>query len=603
MASENGESPVRDVPRLSRRTLLAASGVVALGGLSGCLNQVTSSVTNTGASPGAVFAGERADWNDDETEVTVGAGVTSGASLGEPRVRRLTPTLSGGGISGSVELEGWVTSVSVSTEDYNSPRSNRSRSRPGDLIGDDADDRDETFETVSRLDAQLQTATDAAVTAISKRSARTGRNPDLDREVSGALDEMGERLSELRSVLERCSDESCVAPLENVGHRESDLDRARDHVENGEWAAFGLDGGGDGDDIIVGDYLLHAPAFDPTGSFSAGERAALARYLGTEPVVGERLTVCVPDAEVPGGNGSLRDELTPERLLDYVAGRADSDDKLYSWGKNNLEAAPDSGSDDCDDGDVCGSPHLTAAVSAPTATGGGLEAVRASDGTVTVLNTPPSATDGPSMLAVPVDGEPYEPDGLDAWGKRADAPPMTMDAQGRIVDVTVVQGQVQPPGCPEPVPALVYVSRGVSDDQLIYSGGWVIDDAALYADASTVLTMAGAAKVVGVECCLDYSADYISGLVSGERARRGARIDSGPADSLAEAGVLSEGGREGVDTLVRKRPGRTTQADGSDDIFVAHIALDAPVLHLVDAGDASNEVKFKAGAELSKSVN
>lgn len=32
-------------------------------------------------------------------------------------------------------------------------------------------------------------------------------------------------------------------------------------------------------------------------------------------------------------------------------------------------------------------------------------------------------------------------------------------------------------------------------------------------------------------------------------------------------------------------------------------ALDAPVLHLVEAADASNDVKFKAGAELSKAVN
>jgi hypothetical protein len=36
---------------------------------------------------------------------------------------------------------------------------------------------------------------------------------------------------------------------------------------------------------------------------------------------------------------------------------------------------------------------------------------------------------------------------------------------------------------------------------------------------------------------------------------------------------------------------------------VTHLALDAFVLHLVNAGDASNEVKFKAGAELSTSVN
>jgi hypothetical protein len=188
-----------------------------------------------------------------------------------------------------------------------------------------------------------------------------------------------------------------------------------------------------------------------------------------------------------------------------------------------------------------------------------------------------------------------------------------MDAQGRIVDLTVAQVMVQPPGCPEMVPALMYVGRGLSDGQLIYSGGWILDDAALYEDSATVLSMAGSTEVVGIECCLDYSADrdvlsdLVKRSVSGERALRGARLDSGTVAELVETGVLSESG--GVDYTLRKRPGReagdevTLEVTGDEYGFVTHVAVDAPVLHLTGVSQASQDVKFKAGAELSKAVN
>jgi hypothetical protein len=126
-------------------------------------------------------------------------------------------------------------------EDYNTPQSNRSIARPVDFFGDDGDEDDETFRVVSRLDAQLQEATATAASSIPKRSARTGRNPETEKDITAALDDMAQALAEMRAVLERCSDESCVTALENVGHREADVQRAREHVENGEWAAFGID--------------------------------------------------------------------------------------------------------------------------------------------------------------------------------------------------------------------------------------------------------------------------------------------------------------------------------------------------------------------------
>jgi len=615
----------------SRRALLTASGAVAIGALSGCLSQVASSVTNTGSSPAAVFAG--AGRNDDDTEIAFMI------APGSPHVARLTPTL-----AGRVELEGWVTSAAVMAqdynssrsnkrktraadedsdadgvdddvrgEDYNSPRSNRSIAGPSDIIDDDIDD--ETFRRVSRLDAQLEAATTAATTSISKRSARTGRNPETENEITESLGDMEVVLAEMRAVLERCSDESCVAALANVADREADVVRAQEYARDGEWAAFGLEGSGDGNDLLVGDYLLPPVEFDSSGLFGPGEQAELFRYLEQRPVVAERFSVCLPDAELPGGNGSTEDAVTPERLFAYLTGRSDGEGRVYAWGSNSAGlTGPDAGGD-CDDDDstvspgaVCGTtPHFVAEMTGPVATGGGLVAERAADGYVVVTNSPPS-DGGASVLVCPVEGEPFEPEGLDAWGKRARDPPATMDAQGRIVDLTVAQVTVQPPGCPEPIPALMYVGRGRSDGQLIYSGGWIIDDAALYDNSTTVLSMAGAARVVDIECCFDYSSDrdVFSDAVArtglSERARRGARVDSGTVDELIKTGAFSADSFDSEDPVVNDVI-RSRSGGGGGRVALTHVAVDAPVLHLVNAARASDEVKFKTGADLSKSVN
>jgi hypothetical protein len=322
-----------------------------------------------------VFAGAGDHWNDDETTVGVSA------TTDEPHTSRLTSTLEAGSgiLSGEVELEGWVTSTAlvaanynntrsnkagirapdgdsdadgvdddVRGEDYNSPRSNRSIAGPSDIIDDDVDEDDETFRRVSQLDAQLEAATMTAITAISKRSVRTGRTPETEKEITAALDEMESVLAEMRAALERCSEESCVAALANVADREADVRRAQEYAENGDWAAFGLTDGG-GDDIIVGDYLLPPVGFDPSGLFSAEEQAALFRYLDGETTAGERFTVCIPDAEVPGGNGRLSDEVTPQRFIDYMTGRTAGDGNVYAWGNAETAAGDETG--DCDDTD------------------------------------------------------------------------------------------------------------------------------------------------------------------------------------------------------------------------------------------------------------
>lgn len=125
----------------------------------------------------------------------------------------------------------------------------------------------------------------------------------------------------------------------------------------------------------------------------------------------------------------------------------------------------------------------------------------------------------------------------------------------------------------------------------------------------TVLSMAGPTEVVGVELSdLGGSFEDVAGGAAdweSPRVQRGARLDSGMVEELVEVGVLSE---QGYDVLVRKKPGRDrSQDDGGEPPenyrFVTHLPMDAPVLHLVSASRASQDVKFKAGAELSKAAN
>lgn len=581
---------------ISRRQLLVGSGVVALGSLSGCLGTVASVVTNTGASPAATFAG-------------VGQRADGRVAPGDPVVERLTPNISAdsGLLSGEVELEAWVTAVTSRVQNHNSSRSNRTQ--PASFVGSDSGGSDgpesstEAIYTALDLETTLLGQTEAASGSISKRSARTGRNH---------ISDMEDTITEIQATLRDCPDDVCTTVLEHSDARMALTRQALADVDSGEWdsaAAAVREVQG----IVEGDIERLETATNPLSEASETEgESTLYEYLAGNPVVGERFAVTLPDAVLPDGNGSLADEVTPQRFIDYLTGHLDDAGGertvVYSWGKRSGGDADGRCEDVAMDGktlSVCPSPHLDASLSRPVDTGGVLEMSRA-DGHVTVLNTPPTTVhqEGratPSVLAVPADGAAYEPKNLNEWG--------TEEGEKSWTPTLVAQVMVQPADCPEPFPALLYVRRCRNDDQLVYTGGWVVDDAALYENSVTLLTAEAPSSVIGIgvgDLDGDGYGDLVSRSLTTDRARNGSRMVVGPVGELIDSGVVSASVlAHGNDRVVRKKPGRTTESPGDETggTVVVHVPLDAPILHLVDAGRASNEVKFKAGAELSKSVN
>jgi hypothetical protein len=345
----------------------------------------------------------------------------------------------------------------------------------------------------------------------------------------------------------------------------------------------------------------------------------LAGYLDGDPTIGERFTVCLPDARLPGVGVALGDELTPRRLVEHVTGRSGGSggggDVVWS-----VKSADESGVGDCDDSDpvtkpgaptsdrpspgvVCPTNLLGASLSRPSTTGSGLVA-RSAARSVVVTNLPTSAErEGAPLLAIPASGESYEPDTLDDWGPE-------QESDGVATTATFVCPMyAKPEGCPAPIPALFHVRRCRHDGQYLYTGGWIIDDGILYEDSRTLLVADGPPEVVAVtadEVTDDRYGDAVSRRLSRRRSRHGSTIfrgllDSG-ADYLPDALRTERGESWTNDLTVGGSEGPA--GDGSDDAGATQTtvaALDAPLVHLDGAG-LSTDVKFKAGAELSKAV-
>ena len=328
-------------------------------------------------------------------------------------------------------------------------------------------------------------------------------------------------------------------------------------------------------------------------------------YLEGEPVLSERCVITLPDARVPQGGPSIESLITPDSLIQFLTGRAvDEDGEVYAWGSTeygtgneneSCEQHASGGVLSTEESVYCWGNSSTTAISEPTHTYGTLD-VLTSDSVVVVINTPPTATDEKSMIGVTADGQPTDVGDLDDWGRESGPASST--------STIVCQILVQPAGCPCPFPALLHVQRNKNNDQYVYSCGWVIDESCLYEDSTTALTMhrgrgGGSGKVNVQDIVLTKS----SGEISGGEIRRVLPDDVSPVGSQMFSGHLNGAIRSGVlpDDEIAEKIAQTVSSDG--DVYCSCYPFDGHCLHLVDDENTSNTVKFKAGAELSKSVN
>ena len=342
---------------------------------------------------------------------------------------------------------------------------------------------------------------------------------------------------------------------------------------------------------------------------SDDEVRGMYEYLEGEPVLGERCVITLPDARVPRGGPSIESLITPQQLIDFVTGRAEGDGKVYSWGGNTYEKAAEADEDDEDDEDdesctqhntglptenslYCWGGHTSQTdISGPTHTYGSLDVLTSDSGVVVtnVTNRPPAASDTKSMIGVRSDGRSADVDSLDAWGREAGPASST--------SMIVCQVLVQPVGCPCPFPALLHVQRHKNNDQYVYSCGWVIDESCLYENSVTALTGGGGGKVTIQDITLDRS-----GEVSGDEILRLLVDDVSPVGSQMFFGRLEDAVSTGsIPDELEEKVARAVSSDG--DVYCSCYPFDGHCLHLVDNESTSDTVKFKAGAELSKSVN
>jgi len=528
-------------------------------------------------------------------------------------------------LSGDIELEAWMTNTKIApANDYNSVRSNKRRSAFGP-VPDESDDDSDTIDARSaalELERQLLSGTQEVLEA-SRRSARTGRNPQTGKEIQGRLDEMSGTIDEITATLARCGDDVCETVRSSAEQRKTHVSRARGYFEGDQQYGAAEAELEDVRRIVERDIeLLESSLSHNVGSetsprirrlkeltgASDDEIRGMYEYLEGEPTLSERCVITLPDARVPQGGPSIESLITPDNLIQFLAGRAaDEDGRIYAWGRNeyattsengeteSCEQHPSGGGLSAEESVYCWGSNSTTAISEPTHTYGTLDVLTSESGVV-VINTPPTATDEKSMVGVTADGRPTDVDDPGDWGREHGLSSST--------STVVCQVLVQPAGCPCPFPALLHVQRNKNNDQYVFCCGWVIDESCLYEDSTTALTMhrgrgGGSGKVNVQDVTLTGASDEIGGeeiqrVLPGDVSPVGSQMFSGYLDGAVRSGVLP-------DDEVAERIAQTVSTDG--DVYCSCYPFDGHCLHLVDDGDTSNTVKFKAGAELSKSVN
>lgn len=589
----------------TRRAVLAAGGVVALGGLAGCsgldglVDRAGEQVLGTTVStPAAFYAGR--PLSDDS------AG--DGGSSGQTQVLRTGPIdivyvpATARADSRKIELEGFSVSGATKAQDYNSSRSNKYSSvvGPDDDIVDDDDDADGILEVELGLLGHVVTARDA----VERRA------PD---EAKRALDAfIDDTETALRPKLDKCGTGVCETVRENSDIRAQGVRIARRAVDDANWAMAVRELAGV-EEIVLGD-------IERLDDVLVERRPGRPRfidiieYLRDAPTVGERFTVCLPDASLPGDLGSLAEELTPGRVLSYFAASHEEDGRHTPFhNKYRPQFAVE-----YDDGciQIDGPVSLHRDLACQTILSAELDTYRtenrgivgySTEGGAVVSGAPASADADGKCVFVAADGTLREPETLDSWGEiiLGEDRDMVMPGDGDVsVSPTLVcPVAVTPADCPCPLPGLFYVRRIVRDEQIVFAGGWILDEGALYEDSVTLLFDEGPTEIASVTPDDIESDDFDDRIVeefSRDRSRYGSVIGSAQAagtemnkaeliEAMASHALTqTDEGRKGLNAVNVKVLGRQGDDDGDEGpTYASATALDAPLVHLAGAGERS----------------
>lgn len=606
-SSENsGREHVHAARGVSRRKVLAAGGVFVAAGLAGCsaLDAVvdraaTEAIGATAASPGGLYIGAP-DLSSGEAQALYR---TAGIN-----VRNVPPTVTAAGQE--IELEGWATTSRMDAQNHNSSRSNRtsgirsgaqnhnsSRSNRtsgvwiGDVDGDGFGDAVVAAEALETLEA-------CVIYAEACRVGATERDVGAVERYAGALTDV---CRQLQQTLGRCSDDRCRALAERNETRLSTIPTAVEAAEAGEWrrcesvcgelsASCDSDADGLSDDLDSDDDGL----LDATDELYA--------YLEGDATIGEDFVVCMPDSAVRDGGPSVDEELTPRRVMDYFLGEKDADGCSTSDQAVKIHR------------DLACRNVLSARLEERAQKTRGVVGFVNEDGSVVVTGGATGAG-AEEMLWLEETGDGVQPTNdppMNRWGAG-------VTSGGAEVSPTLVcPVAATPDGCPCPMPGLFYVCRVRHENQLLFVGGWRLDEGALYRDAATLLIYEGA-REVGLVSPETVRSEYQDGDDLTLRKRPG-RTKFGNItlsmgdydadddnDSLPTGMRASCGDGEPYCWDVQSQSARASKAvgascpEGGNRCLIS--ALDCPVLHLGGASELSNDVKFKAGAELSKAVN
>ncbi|MCL9813125.1 hypothetical protein [Natranaeroarchaeum aerophilus] len=625
---------------VTRRAFLAASGAVGLSGLAGCsaldglVGRASEQVLGTTVSaPAAFYPGRESA--DSSGSLAGSYGTEDGVQLfsapaisdsrngheravvrtGPGEVRSVPATARAEGRE--IELEGWSIGGVMKANDYNSVRSNKRRTDWWAGPDDELDDDDDGDILVDILDAELALLvhlTDA------QRCVERREGADANRALDAFIDTTE---TDLRPALDSCGTGICETVRAHSDHRTKAVRRASDAVDEDRWSTALRELAGveeiiladiDGlDDELVERYPSRPRFLD------------IIEYMRDEPTVGERFTVCLPDASLPGDRGSLAEELTPDRVLAYCVASHEPDGLRPPFHDQYGSSGISYDDEGCIqlDGPIslhhdisCGSV-LTAELDSYRTENRAIVGHSIEGGAV-VSGAPASADADGKCVFVAADGTLREARslneaGIHCWGqnraaedgqvycwgqRRSDADPAS---QTLVCPVTVT-----PEDCPCPLPGLFWVRRCLHDDQVIFAGGWTLDEGALYEDSVTHLFDEGPTEIASVTAADVESGDLDDRIVeqfSRDRSEQGSGMIVRDLDGDGIPEVLQSGdGRRGLNAMNVKIHGEH-EGENTPVITRSALGLDAPLVHLANASGTGRDVKFKAGAELSKSVN